>query len=253
LRVAAHLHRFHPDIDAAEKAFTSCWPDRQLDRKQLRLTTLVESTTAWRLLLSRTPHFEAHDRWPDAPGFIAAGAHFGNGIAIIWSLKQAGLNPRFVLRPPDRSLLLRRPAGFFWSLLRQRVLRRLCPEGLIHTGGAYRALESALQNGTSTPVILFDTPIQASAHEWTVSIGQCRYGLPTGARDLAIKSQSEIIYFLPKINPDSLSTRIRLYGRDANQLSTNWSEWLGEQLDNNPEQWHLWHAIEPYLQLWNRS
>ncbi|MEM7054631.1 MAG: hypothetical protein AAF446_08805 [Pseudomonadota bacterium] len=172
---------FHPDAHSAQDAAKQCWPDQPLNLRRLRWTYLFEASTAWRILLGRKLSIEMLGQWPDAPGFIAAGGHYDNGIAVLWSLHQAGLRPRFVLRPPEKKLRTQRPPLYLWSLIRFRLIKQLCPDGTVLTGGARNAIQEILDQGQTTPVILFDTPAPPGHSSWELQLGKRTVALFTGA------------------------------------------------------------------------
>jgi hypothetical protein len=245
LNLGARLHRGHPDIDAAESNFGRCWNDRPFDRRSFRWMTLAEATAAWRLILGRGLQVETDGRWPESPGFAAIGGHYGAGIAVLWSLREAGLRPRFTLHPPDLRQLRHRPLGYLWSRLRFRLVHRLCPDGPVVTPGAYKTLDRILEEGTGTPVLLLDTPTATSTEDersWSLALGRCRLPLRRGACDLAEKHGVDRVAFWARSCPETGIVRIEIE-RMAGSLTDAWPSLAAPVIERMPEQWQFWPFV----------
>ncbi|MDX1625083.1 MAG: hypothetical protein R3323_01105 [Wenzhouxiangellaceae bacterium] len=211
-------------------------------------TMLYEAMSAWRLMLGRRPGLRMRGEWPQRPGFVAAGGHYGNGIIVLWCLREAGLGPRFQLRRPDRGWLRPRPVYYAWSRLRFALIRRLCPDGVITTGGARSQLERAFADGGSTPVVLFDTP--AASGSWRMPVGERELPLPTGARDLLRGADVRGVLFFPRIcwdaSPPVTELEVVPMG-SGEEAAESFPQRFGEELARHPGAWHFWPIIEPYL------
>jgi len=253
----AGLYRFHPDIHQPQAAFTSCWPGRVLNDRELRWNYLIEASTAWRLILRRKLSVEHIGQWPEKPGFIVAGAHYGNGIIMLWSLYAAGLRPRFMLRAPEKKLLRYRPALWPWSLLRFRLIKRLCPDGVVLTGGALNSLQSILEEGQTTPVVLFDTPAPPHHSDWTLDLGQCAVCLYTGAARIIAKHLDHrhvpVVYFKPDTRPGQAGSRLHIQCLDASQWTHQCCSAISDSINQQPEGWLFWPNIEPHLMAASRK
>ncbi len=247
LWLVARLVNFHPDDPQSVGTYKSCWPDRSMSARELRWAVLMEAAVAWRVWMGRAPVMEMEGQWPDTPGFVAVGAHFGAGIVVLWSLREAGLDPRLIFRPPTRAWLWRRPAGYVWNLLRYRLILRLCPGGCVATGGSRSQIESMLESGDCVPVIHFDTPTQTGSAEWTLQVGARHMRLPTGGRDLVQQAKADVIVFQPIMDLTCGKVRVRLLSCRANELAERYSNWTSELIANHPEQWYLWPVIAPYF------
>ena len=202
--------------------------------------------------MGRRLSIEQLGEWPDRPGFIAAGGHYGNGIAVLWSLHQAGLKPRFILRPPEKKLGTHRPPLYLWSLIRFRIIKRLCPDGIVLTDGARAAIENILAQGQTTPVILFDTPAPPGHSDWQLDLGARTVSLYRGAAcevdDKLSRASTEVVFFMPDIEPQQYTTRLRIESFDPGNWKASFSSELVRAIENNPEQWQMWPFIQPHLQ-----
>lgn len=247
----ARLVSFHPDDPPSVATYRSCWPERNPDRnlgaRELRWAVLMEAAVTWRIWMGRAPAMELDDQWPDTPGFVAVGAHFGAGIVVLWSLRQAGLDPRLIFRPPTRAWLWRRPAGYLWNVLRFRLILRLCPGGCVATGGARPQIEALLRAGDCVPVIHYDTPTHSSSNEWTLKVGAQTMRLPTGGRDLVCRAGAHVVVFQPVMGRASGKVHVRLLHCNPGELAERYPQWTSELIENHPEQWYLWPVIAPYF------
>ena len=249
LGLGARFHRGHPDIDAAEEAADRCWPTRAFDRREFRRMTLAEAAAAWRLILGRRLRVDLNGAWPGSPGFAAIGGHYGAGIAVLWSLREAGLRPRFALHPPNRGQLRHRPLGYLWSLLRFRLVRRLCPDGPVVTPGAYETLDRILVEGETTPVLLLDTPAttaEADDSPWAIDLGRCRLPLRQGARRLVETHDVDRVMFWARSCPETGEVQIDIQPV-AGSLSDGWPRSAHRVIEAQPEQWQFWPFVRGAL------
>lgn len=248
LTSASRWRWLFPERDQARAAIEKCFDDGRVQLDQVALTLLNESTTAWKLLIGRRLHVRQHGAWPSTSRFVAAGGHFGSGLSVLWSLKQAGLRPCFMLRRPSRDWRRSRPIVYYWSSLRLKLIARLCNGNLIVTGGARQKLRSALEAGTVTPVVLFDTPGPPSESGWTLPVGNAAITLPEGARDTVAEDARDIVLFLPLTNVRDVDAELYVERLDpAVGLSEGFPQKFGEAIARSPAEWHFWPIIEPYL------
>ena len=248
LTLASKWHWIFPERDRVQAAMDHCFNDRPVEVEQVALTLLNESTTAWKLLIGRRLHVRQHAEWPSNLKFVAAGGHFGNGLCVLWSLKQAGLEPCFMLRRPARDWRRPRPVVYYWSCVRFRLIERICNGNLIVTGGARKKLRAALESGSSTPVVLFDTPATPRDSNWMLPIGNSAITLPEGARDIVTENACEVVLFLPLTNVGEVDAELYLERLDpAAGLAEAFPGKFANALSESPAEWHFWPIIEPYL------
>lgn len=249
LTLASRWRWLFPERDRSRATIDLCFGSHQVSLDQVALTLLNESTTAWKLLIGRRLHVRQHAPWPSNGRFVAAGGHFGSGLCVLWSLKQAGLQPCFVLRRPSREWRSSRPILYYWSVLRFRLIRRICNGGLIVVGGARKKLEAVLDNGSATPVILFDTPAAPGGSEWTLPVGEAAIALHEGAREVVSKSNLDVVLFLPLTNVREVDAEIYIEPLDScTGLAEEFPKKFGCALSKSPSEWHFWPIIKPYLQ-----
>lgn len=255
LMFGARFHWGHPDVDEAAENARRCWPGRSFDRHAFRWMTLAEAAAAWRLLFGRRLRVAMDGQWPRSPGFAAIGGHYGTGIAVLWSLREAGLRPRFALHPPHRGQLRHRPLGYFWSRLRFRLVRTLCPDGLVVTPGAYEALDRILGEGSSTPVLLLDTPAAPPAPEadrWALRLGLCRLPLRRGAAALVEQNGVDAVVFWAR--SDRRTGGIEIEVRPVTgTLAAEWPAAAGRVIEREPEQWQFWPFVRGTLRRAERA
>lgn len=248
LSLASKWHWLFPERDRVRAAIDQCFDHRPVLPEQVALMLLNESTTAWKLLIGRRLHVRHHGSWPSSSKFVAVGGHFGNGLTALWSLKVAGLQPSFMLRRPSPDWRCPRPIVYYWSLVRFRLIRRICGGNLIVTGGAREKLKSALKSNGVTPVILLDTPCAPGDSDWTLAIGNSAITLPTGARDVVVESARDVVLFLPLTNVHDSDAELYVERVEpAAELAAEFPKKFSDALAGSPAEWHFWSIIEPYL------
>lgn len=237
-----------PKREQARAALEQCFGDRSIGLERIALTLLNESTTAWKLLIGRRLKIRQHGTWPECSNIVAVGGHFGSGLSVLWSMQQAGLRPAFVLHRPHRAWRRTRPVYYYWSLVRFKLIERLCDGNLIVTGGARQQLMNALTDRKVTPVILFDTPSATADTGWTLSIGNMSISLPRGGRDVVVESGSDVVLFLPFTNVEKSDAELYIEVLDRNAgLEVEFVKRFGGALNRSPDEWHFWPIIQPYL------
>lgn len=237
-----------PERARSRAAIERCFRDRPFRFEQVALTLLNESTTAWKLLIGRRLHVRQHAPWPASSRFVAAGGHFGSGLCVLWSLKQAGLKPSFILRRPSREWRYSRPVLYYWSVVRFKLSQRICNGEVIVTGGARKKLQATLESGAVTPVVLFDTPATPGESDWILPIGNTTITLHEGARDVVRESESEVVLFLPLTNVGEVDAELHIEPLGPGTgLAEEFPRKFGSALSESPEEWHFWPIIEPYL------
>lgn len=249
LMFGARFHWGHPDVEEAAGNAHRCWPGRPFDRRAFRWMMLAEAAAAWRLIFGRRLQVTMNGQWPRSPGFAAIGGHYGTGIAVLWSLREAGLRPRFTLHPPHRGQLRHRPLGYLWSLLRFRLVRDLCPDGPVVTPGAYEALDRILREASSTPVLLLDTPttsVEPDEDRWALDLGHCRLPLRRGAAALVDQHGVDAVMF--RARTERPTGRIEIEVRPVTgALADEWPAAVGRVIEHEPEQWQFWPFIRRAL------
>jgi len=248
LTMASRWRWIMPERDQARAAVERCFGDRPVNLERVALTLLNESTTAWKLLIGRKLNVRQHSAWPAGSSFVAVGGHFGSGLSVLWSLKQAGLRPSFVLRRPCQSWRRTRPVYYYWSLVRFKLVKQLCNGNLIITGGARKQLMDALSDRRSTPVILFDTPTTKLDTGWMLPVGDMAIYLPRGGRDVMAGHSPDIALFLPLTNVWEVDAELHIDVIDRNTgLEAGFVDKYGDALAKSPEEWHFWSIIYPHL------
>jgi len=248
LVTASRWRWLFPEHEQVTQVIEKTFPGRSAEPELFAMTLLNESTTAWKLLIGRRLHIRQHGQWPTDGHFVAAGGHFGSGLSVLWSLKQAGLHPCFVLRRPSLDWRRARPVLYYWSLVRFKLIERICSGNLIVTGGARRKLVESLESASVTQVILFDTPGTPSESDWTLPVGKAQITLPDGARDIVIESGAEVVLFLPLTNAREVDAELFVQPLGAGaEIGEAFSRKFGRALAENPGEWHFWPIIQPYL------
>lgn len=248
LTLASKWRWIFPERDRVRDAIDQCFDNRPVGVEQVALTLLNESTTAWKLLIGRRLRVRQHAEWPSTFKFVAAGGHFGSGLSVLWSLKQAGLQPCFMLHRPVRDWRRSRPIVYYWSCVRFKLIERICSGNLIVTGGARKKLQTALKSGSVTPVVLFDTPDTPSNSNWTLPVGKLAITLPEGARDIVAESAWEVVLFRPLTNIGEVDAELYLERLDpAAGLAEEFPKKFSDALAESPAEWHFWPIIRPYL------
>lgn len=228
-----------PTIEASE---TVCFEAPSGLYRRWAWTTLMEAAQAWRLLLGLRPRLRVDGRWPQAPGFLAAGMHYGSGITALWHLREAGLAPRFVFRPVGRDDLPGRPVKFVWYRLRTRLIERLCPDGPITTGGAGEVIVDSLRRGRATPVLLFDTP-STQPSDWRLRVGHGEIALRAGGARLFSRIRPDVAFFTVTLDRDSGTETLTITRLDPESpLRDQIMARMQARMRAEPGQWLLWRG-----------
>lgn len=243
LRRAAGLRWLFPGIaPTIEASETVCFGAPSGLYRRWAWTTLMEAAQAWRLLLGLRPRLRVDGRWPQAPGFLAAGMHYGSGITALWHLREAGLAPRFVFRPVGRHDLPGRPVKFVWYRLRTRLIERLCPDGPITTGGAGEVIVDSLGRGHATPVLLFDTPSPQSS-DWRLRVGRGEIALRAGGARLFSRIRPEVAFFTVSLDPETGAETLAIERlQPEHSLRDQIMERMHATMRADPGQWLLWRG-----------
>ncbi|WP_376694039.1 hypothetical protein [Wenzhouxiangella sp. EGI_FJ10409] len=221
----------------------ACFGEKADLHRHWAWTNLMDAMETWRIALGLSPRLDIEGEWPAAPGFVAAGIHFGSGIGALWHLRESGLSPRLVYRPVAPGDMPGRPILYHWSRLRVRLMHRLCPAGAISTGGASDRIVETLRDGDSTLMLVLDTP-GAPDSRWQLTMGRCRVGLRTGGLKLIDEEAPPVTFFHGRFDRNTGRTRLTLQTLD--EASTNASGLLAimqEAIADDPCQWVLWHCI----------
>lgn len=242
---AAGITWLFPDSTRAiESSENACFEEASDLPRRWAWTTLVEAAQAWRLILGLRPRLTLSGQWPEKPGFIAAGMHYGTGICALWHLRRCGLRPRFVFRPVERNDLPGRPVKLAWYRLRTRLIRRLCPDGPITTGGASQRIVQALREDRSTPILLFDTPTR-EAGDWCMRVGRAEIPLRSGGARLFSQTSAAVAFFVVTIDPDTGRSELAITRLNPDRgLQEQIMEHMEEAMRNDHGQWLLWRGVE---------
>ncbi|MDT8439099.1 MAG: hypothetical protein RQ729_08845 [Wenzhouxiangellaceae bacterium] len=247
LRWAAARRWLMPEAAAVEQALAACFPANDPARDEYALTMLIEAMTLWRIRLGLKPRIEVRGKWPEQPGFAAVGGHFGNGIAVLWQLKRAGLKPRFLFRPPGASWKRERPLFWLWARVRYGVVMRLCDAQPLPTGGARDKLAAVLATGEVTPVILLDTPAEPGRDAPRLSMGKRDIGLFEGASQVLAEVACPIVLFVPRLEGANTVLELQLLDSSASSPIEAFAQAFAPELARRPGQWHSWPGIAPHL------
>lgn len=242
---AAGLAWLFPDsAQAIEPSENACFGAVSDLRRRWAWTTLVEAAQAWRLIFGLRPRLTVNGHWPQEPGFIAAGMHYGTGIIALWHLRHCGLRPRFVFRPVARNDLPGRPVKRAWYRLRTRLIKQLCPNGPITTGGASQRINQALHEDRSTPVLLFDTPTQEPG-DWCMRVGQAEIPLRSGGARRFGQTGTPVAFFVVTVNPDTGESELAITRLDPHRpVQEQVMEYMEQAMKHDPGQWLLWRGVE---------
>jgi len=242
---AAGIEALFPDSGKAIAANEQCCFGQSVDlRRRWAWSYLFEAAEAWRLIFGLRPRLTIEGRWPEAPGFIAAGMHYGAGISGLWHLREAGLSPQFVLRSVDRADLPGRQVKLLWYRLRMRLIRRLCPDGPITTGGAAQRILDAIETHRSTPVVLFDTP-SPEGSDWCLPVGQAEIPLRSGGARLFGEAKATVVFFEVTIDLGTGDTVLSITPLQPQPtVKTQVMALMARTMHRDPGQWLLWRGVE---------
>jgi hypothetical protein len=242
---AARFEPLFPDSGKAiDENEQSCFGTSVDLQRRWAWATLFEAAEAWRLIFGLRPRLTVEGCWPESPGFIAAGMHYGAGISGLWHLREAGLSPQFVFRSVDQGQLPGRQVKLLWYRLRMRLIRRLCPEGPITTGGAARRILDAVETHRSTPVVLFDTPSLEDS-DWRLPVGQAEIPLRSGGARLFGEAQARVVFFVVTIDLGTGNTVLSITPLDRERpVAEQIMALMQQTMETDPGQWLLWRGVE---------
>lgn len=230
--------------DAIEPSEHTCFEQSVDLRRRWAWTTLMEAAEAWRLMFGLSPRLQVEGRWPESPGFVAAGMHYGAGISALWHLRERGLQPQFVFRSVDRQDLPGRPVKLAWYRLRTRLIRRLCPDGPITTGGAGQRIIEALDQRRSAPVVLFDTPTSEPS-DWCLRVGNAELPLRSGGARLFGETGATVVFFVVTNDGSTGSSVLTITALSPERpVNEQVMALMEETMQRDPGQWLLWRGVE---------
>ncbi|RFF31008.1 hypothetical protein [Wenzhouxiangella sediminis] len=243
-RIAGLSWLFAEHRQAVEKSEQRCFGEPVGLLQHWAWTNLMDAMETWRIALGLGPRLDIQGQWPEHPGFVAAGIHYGSGIGALWHLREQGLSPRLVYRPVVRGDMPGRPVLYLWARLRVHLMHRLCPAGAIATGRSSETILEALREQRSTMMLVLDTP-GAPDSRWQLTVGGCRVGLRTGGLRLLEEEAPRVTFFHGRFDRDSGLTRLTLRTLDAEESGpAGLMEVMQAAIDEDPCQWVLWHCIE---------
>lgn len=230
-------------------------PDAEAWRVRWRLVELLEARDVWLVMLGRGAALARTVRvdgpWPRVPPDAWLGLHWGPSALALDLLRRNGQQPRFVHRAVQAAEHRHTPFFLAWLKLLVAYIQRCCARRAITVPGARRALEDALQGG-STPVLLVDAPVTRAEDAVALRLGNRPARVHRAGFDLLAASGSQCRFYLLGLDPDGAGRTLRLGppvdAADGDALRAEAARWFDRALAADSAQWRLWHAAD---QLWD--
>jgi hypothetical protein len=194
------------------------------------------------------------------PGFeiardrVMVGMHWGPAISILKLLANAGMQPTFPYRPPEKELLRSRPFYYLFCRLASLYLSRTLQERAVTTGGAGRILQGLLKQPGSI-CVLMDAPAQegraASTREMLGTPARFNVGFPA----MFIEQGKEYVHYAMSLSEDgTIRKKLEIQGpfraEGTDEYLDRYVRFLGCHLAADSAHWRIWRAEH---QLWSHS
>jgi hypothetical protein len=185
---------------------------------------------------------------------VMVGMHWGPAISILKLLANAGMQPTFPYRPPEKELLRSRPFYYLFCRLASLYLSRTLQERAVTTGGAGKVLQGLLKKPGSI-CVLMDAPAEkgraASTREVLGAPARFNVGFPT----MFIEQKKEYVHYAMSLSEDgALRKKLEIQGpfraEDTDEYLDRYAGFLGCHLAADSAHWRIWRAEH---QLWNHS
>lgn len=230
--------------------------DTQLWPRHFRLSWIIEQSDLFLLYFHRHSHLKKHFdckkvQWPENTPFFTLFYNFGFGFLVLEAMRQNNLKPSLVYKSMPET----RPAGMTrmrFSYMKWRVqgMQKACEHQAIGTGGAYQAIQSAIDKKRSV-VVVTDAPSTDTNKTIPVALFGQQGRWRAGILKLVQESGLPAVAFRVKINwktgKRTLLLTPELPTESLEKLSQALQNEFHRGIDEHPELWLYWTAIEIYL------
>ena len=239
--------RKHLDI-SDETAWQQRWKQVELMDVRDLYMLLYGRSGAVLAEIELPPDFEmARDR-------VMVGMHWGPAISILKLLANAGMQPTFPYRPPEKELLRSRPFYYLFCRLASLYLSRTLRDRAVTTGGAGKVLQGLLKKPGSI-CVLMDAPAEkgraASIRELLGTPARFNVGFPA----MFIEQKKEYVHYAMSLSEDgAIRKKLEIQGpfraEDTDEYLDRYAGFLGRHLAADSAHWRIWRAEH---QLWVHS
>lgn len=233
-------------------------PDEAAWKRRWKQVELVDVRDLYMMLFGRSRAVLAEIELPEdlelARDRVMVGMHWGPAISILKLLSQAGMQPTFPYRPPEREVLSSRPFYYLFCRLSASYLHRTLKERAVSTGGAGKVL-SALLDVPGSICVLMDAPVQQGRPAMTRQLLGAQARFNVGFSGMFIEREKEYVLYAMNLADDgSTRKKLELHGPfraadNANYLE-NYVQFLDRHLAADSSQWRIWRAEH---QVWMNS
>jgi hypothetical protein len=185
---------------------------------------------------------------------VMVGMHWGPAISILKLLANAGMQPTFPYRPPERELLRSRPFYYLFSSLATRYLSRTLKDRAVTTGGAGKVLQGLLDVPGSI-CVLMDAPVQKGRQAMTREVLGTAATFNVGFPAMFVEAGKEyVLYAMNLLDDGTARKKLELQGPlradDTGEYLDSFVNFLNRHLSADSSQWRIWRAEH---QLWVES
>lgn len=181
---------------------------------------------------------------------VMIGMHWGPSISILHQLSQAGLQPAFPYRPPERVVFRLRPFYQIFSLLAGRYIVKTMGDRAIPIGGAGSVLRGIMGQPGSIVVLADSPPMQGRPVLYNEVLGKTA-SFNAGFPNILAETEKEYVFYATSLKNDgSLNKSLQLEGpyssHDAQQFLQRYGEFMQKHLSQDPSQWRFWHVSDQF-------
>lgn len=177
---------------------------------------------------------------------VMVGMHWGPAISILRLLANAGMQPTFPYRPPERDLLRSRPFYYLFCRLASLYLSRTLGERAVTTGGAGKVLQGLLKESGSI-CVLMDAPAEkgraASIRELLGAPARFNVGFPS----MFIEQKKEYVHYAMSLSEDgAMRKKLEIQGpfraEDTDEYLDRFVRFMNGHLAADSAHWRIWRA-----------
>jgi hypothetical protein len=219
-------------------------------KQRWKQVELLDVRDLYMMLFGRSRSVMAEIDPPDnfeiARNRVMVGMHWGPAISILKLLANAGMQPTFPYRPPERELLRSRPFYYLFCSLATRYLSTTLKDRAVTTGGAGKVLQELLEVPGSI-CVLMDAPAQKGRPAMTRQVLGAPATFNVGFPGMFVERGKEYVLYAMNLADDgTVRKKLEFNGPfragDTGQYMDNYVKFLDQHLSGDSSQWRIWRA-----------